>query len=307
MRLAGSRALRLAQAAAWVGLSLPLVALAGPPTQDWLEVRRHGPEGVLAASAAVESAAPRWLRYRASVADGDPLAGATIDVLRQSAGPGRGVGPGKRQQVSVVVRDGKGALIAGLVSEGGRLWARHAASHKAPVDALLVVRAVDKGAADKAAAKAVARGAADKGAGVVAAVPVALAPLFVDVPTLGAPLALWAALELSERYEARLEGEFDGSAIVRLRPSYTRGAGLRPLKVGVSKQHLHVSLAEVDDGKGEVHARLLALDPKVEGGRVVAERLRLRLRGRTEPVDWVLVEQRAGKAALALVGRRALR
>ncbi len=285
--------------AAWFALSLPRSAVGAPAAQDWLEVRRRGADGVVEASIEVESAAPRWLRYRASVKDDDPLAGATIDVVRQAARPGRGIGPGRRQQVSVIVRDGKGAFLAGLVSEGDRLWTRHAGSHKAPVDSLVPPRPVASAAGQSSASA--------KPAAAAALALATHAPLFVDVPTLGAPLALWSVLEVSDRYEARMEGEFDGSAIVRLRPSYTRGAGLRSLKVGVSKQHLHVSLTEVDDGKGEVQARLLALDPKVDGGRVVAERLRLRLRGRSEPVDWLLVEQRTGKAASAALGRRALR
>lgn len=176
-------------------------------------------------------------------------------------------GKPKATQLVAIIRDAKGRFVAGVATDAKHIWVRHG-------DA--------KPQADYAL-------------------------LFRDIPGLGAPMALFAGLELTARYEAKLEGEFDGSAILRLQPGYTEHQGLEPLKVGVSKQNLLVSLSEIDDTKGEARARLLWIDARERDGIMIAERLRLRVRDEKRPIDLSRVRHDAGKSVRKKWGAAALR
>lgn len=134
-----------------------------------------------------------------------------------------------------------------------------------------------------------------------------VAAAFSIVEGVRVPLAVLAALALAPRYDAQVEGEFNGSAIMRLRPSYTHGAGLQPLKLGVSKQSLQVTVAEVDDAKGQSIARALWLDGRGDGPTLVPTRLRLRGGHDQDAVDWLLVDHRLGKRAWTRWNGNALR
>lgn len=229
---------------------------------NWLDVRRHGAAGVIDAAVTAEGSPPRASHYLCDTAPVPGWTGVQLEVARRAM-PGKTKGT----QVVVILRDARGAFLAGVANDAKGIWVRHGAA-KAVVDNTL---------------------------------------LFRDVPGLATPLAVFASLELSRSYEAKLEGEFDGSAILRLQPGYTEQAGLEPLKIGVSKQTLLVSIAEIDDVKGQARSRLLMIAPREHGEVVVPGQLRLRVRGEDRPVDLFHTRHDLGKAVRKKWGPAALR
>lgn len=249
---------------AWVLLGAWMLLAARPASAaiNWLDVRRRGAAGVIDAAVAAEGAPARATHYVCDSSTIPGWSGVQLEVARRPL-------PGKRAgtQLVVVLRDAKGAFLAGVANDGKGVWVRHG-SGKPQADNTL---------------------------------------LFRDVPGLGVPLALFAGLELTGRYESRLEGEFDGSAILRLQPGYTEQAGLEPLKLGVSKQTLLVSISEIDDSKGVARARLLMIHPREHDRLVIHEQLRLRLQNREKPVDLIRVRHDLGKVLRKKWGPAALR
>ena len=237
-------------------------ALSASAEHNWLDVRRHGAQGVMEAAFTAEGDPARSTHYVSDEGPTPAWSGVQIEIARRLM-PGNA----KATQVVAIVRDAKGRFIAGVANDAKGIWVRHG---------------VGKPQADYAL-------------------------LFRSVPGLAVPMALFAGLELTGRYEAKLEGEFDGSAILRLQPGYTEQAGLEPLKVGVSKQTLHVSITEIDDIKGKARARLLMLNPREQGKLVVPEQLRLRLQEEQRPVDLFRSRHDIGKAVRKKWGLAALR
>jgi len=130
--------------------------------------------------------------------------------------------------------------------------------------------------------------------------------LFKPDPTLGVPLILWGAFELMPAYRVRLEGEFQGTALLRMTPDYTSTRGLEPMKLGVSKRNLLPTVVEVVDLKGRPTARLLWMKPQKRGGRMLATTLRLRTMRTKKPVDFTLTKHVAGPKAPTRFGKKAL-
>ncbi len=130
--------------------------------------------------------------------------------------------------------------------------------------------------------------------------------IFQPVAALGAPLALWAAIELTPVYGLRLEGEFKGTALLRMTPDYTSQRGLKPMKLGVSKRTLWPTVAEVIDLKGKPTARLLWSRPKTRAGLSLPSQLRIRSMGHAKPMDFVASQVEVGPASPAIFGAAAL-
>lgn len=130
--------------------------------------------------------------------------------------------------------------------------------------------------------------------------------LFTPVPRLGVPLALWAAFEFMPSYRVKFEGEFQGTALMRMTPDYTAERGLVPMKLGISKRNLLPTVVEVVDLKGRPSARLLWIKPKKRGGRTMPSAIRLRTLKSKNPLDFRLVRYTSGKKAPARFGKKAL-
>lgn len=271
----GRHTLGLAATALLICAGLGVAEASG---RDWLDVRRQGIVGMLRAANESEGAQPRLLRYRSEAGKGHPLAGATLELRRrpiQDRSKATAAGRPKMPggtDLVIELTGSDGKRIAALAREGDTLWTQHG----------------------KAAPSSDDRG------------------VFVRVPGLGVPLALFATLELAPRYEGSLEGEFEGTAILRMKPGYTKGPHLEPLKIGLSKQTLQLTVTEVDDAKGEMQARLLMLELKHVEDRVVAHRLRLRAKDSKDAIEFRLVEELVGEQAAKSPafkrwGRKALR
>ncbi len=242
-----------------------LAALAGSlawvgtaSARDWLDIRRRGVPGMLESANEAEGRVPRILRYEAAVPAGHPLHGATLEL---------------RRRPMAATRNKKRAILGGtdLVVELRDTKGKRVCGLAREGDTLWVSHGAAPIGTDRA--------------------------LFLDAPTLGAPLALFAVLELAPRYDGKLEGEFEGTAIVRMRPGYTSGPDLEPLKLGVSKRTLQTTVTEVDDSKGEMRARLLMLDLRWVEDRAVAGQLRLRSAKHEQPLDFRLVRELVGADA----------
>lgn len=242
-----------------------------PAAAYWLEVRRKGPAGIVAASRGALINAPQRWRYRLDVLDGKPLAGLTLEIGRRPLAGGD-------TDVSVRLTDKRGKLLAALARVKGKLTVR--LHGKRPTT-------------DNTA-------------------------LFAPVPKLGVPLALWAIFELMPAYRVQLEGEFSGTALIRMTPDYTSAAGLPPLKLGVSKRNYLPTVVEVIDLKGRPTARLLWMKPqqvaigtkgakgKLQAKRMVAGALRIRTMKRVKPLDFSLLSYDSGARCGARFGPRAL-
>ena len=230
-----------------------------PAQAYWLQVRRKGPSGIVAAARAALVDRPQVWRYRLDVMPDAAMAGLTIEISRR---------PLKRGGTDVGVRllDKRGKLIAALATIHGKLTVRV------------------HGQTAKSTAKA----------------------LFAPVPRLGVPLILWAVFELMPAYRVQLEGEFSGTALIRMTPDYTSMRGLQPMKLGVSKQNLLPSVVEVVDLKGRPTARLLWIKPRHQGRRTVAGGLRIRTMKRTKPLDFSLDSYKSGRHCGARFGAKAL-
>lgn len=132
------------------------------------------------------------------------------------------------------------------------------------------------------------------------------AALFRPVPALGVSLMLWCVIEALPRYQLKLEGEFQGTALFRVNPDYTTPKNWQPMKLGVSKQSLLPTVTEVVDVKSSPISRLLMMRPRERGALIVAEKLRLRSMKRKKPLDFALEAFEIGKSKRALFGARAL-
>ncbi|MCO4760557.1 MAG: hypothetical protein KC502_03590 [Myxococcales bacterium] len=130
--------------------------------------------------------------------------------------------------------------------------------------------------------------------------------LFTPVKPIGVPLILWTTLELTSKYRIRLEGEFQGTALLRMTPDYTSAKGLQSMKLGVSKRTLLPTVVEVVDLKGKPTSRLLWTQVEKRGGRTVAAGLRLRTMRAKKPLDFVLTRYVHGDKAPVRFGRSAL-
>ena len=248
--------------------SLDATAAPKGRTREWLEVRRGGAKGLLAVATEVEGARFRALRYRLDVNETHPLHGTTLELRRRPATVGKHKGTAPVIGTDVVVDVRDG--------RGKRIGAISSSAEGMWTWIAGKVSDDDRG-------------------------------LFKPVAGLGFPLGLFVALELSPRYDPKVEGEFSGTAIVRLQPGYTKGAFLEPLKLGVSKQHLCLTVAEIDDSKGALRARLLWLETSLVDGRVVAARLRIRLGDDKPALDWRLVDERLDADAGGRWGKAALK
>jgi hypothetical protein len=264
----------------WAGTAMAAPNARQRP-REWLEVRRGGIEGLLQVATDTEGMRPRALRYALDVPASHPLAGTTLELRRRALPAARG------QAGSMARRQGQ----SGRAGSAGRVGTE------------LVVEVRDAKGRLLAGLASDASGMWTSHGGKASATD---AGLFRAVDRLGFPLALFAALELAPRYEAKVEGEFSGTAIVRMQPGYTEGATLEPLKLGISKRFLCMTVTEVDDAKGKLKARLLWLDTRLVDSRVVADRLRVRLADRKDPLEWRLLEERLDKDAGRRWGRKAL-
>lgn len=256
----------------------------------WLKLRRKGAGAVVAQTRAALAPISWRARWRVVAARGAALHGTVLEITRVVPGTGaaqhhksdkRGREGGKTPadaprvlpapSMITVIRLRGGPLDGvGLATERGKTWVR-LPGDKAPREA------------DGQA-------------------------LFTPLPQLGVPLALFAVPELSHRYDARIEGEFDGTAVVLLTPRYTDGAGLERLKIGVSKRFLVPTVAELTDPKGDAVHRLLWLETRLQGKLVVAGRLRVRTLSHKTPLDFEFVGLEQGAAVdRAPTGRAALR
>ncbi len=130
--------------------------------------------------------------------------------------------------------------------------------------------------------------------------------LFTPVPELGIPLVLWAVFEMMPAYRVRLEGEFQGTALLRMTPDYTSVPGLQPMKLGVSKRNLLPTVTEVVDLKGTPTSRLLWVKPRLQGGRTVVGGLRVRTMASKKPLDFALITYKFGATAPTRFGKKAL-
>lgn len=243
----------------WLGAMAGAIAWVGTASaRDWLDIRRRGVPGVFASANEAEGRGPRLLRYEAAVPAGHPLHGARLELRRKPMPAARG---GKR-----AVLGGTDLVVELRDAKGKRICGLAREGEKLWVS---------HGAAPINTDRA----------------------LFLDAPGLDTPLALFAVLELAPRYDGKLEGEFEGTAIVRMRPGYTSGADLEPLKFGVSKRTLQTTVTEVDDSKGDMRARLLMLDLRWVDDRAVAGTLRLRSAKHEKPLDLRFVQELVGADA----------
>ena len=234
---------------------------------SWLELRRKGAKAVVEASRKAATGESWRATWKLDVPATHPLHGLTIEMSRLKAGAGKAKKP--RLATTVRLTGNKALAGAGLASVGEQLWL------KLP--------------------------------GQARAMPAKGTLLFKPLPVLHVSLALLAGLELSAFYELTLEGEFGGTAVFIMQPRYTKGTGLKRMKLGVSKKYHTPTVVEVSGRRGQYLQRLLWLETRLEGELMVARKLRIRTRSPQQTLDFLLQslergkpvsKQRTGKAAL---------
>ncbi len=144
--------------------------------------------------------------------------------------------------------------------------------------------------------------------GAAKAVPATGKELFTRLPGLRSPLALFAVLELSHLFDVKLEGEFDGTGVMRMTPKYHAGRDVQLCKLGISKQTRFPTMAEVGRGDGRDDVKLAWIDTRKVRGVKLPATLRLMLPGKAGHVDFRRSKLVLGKAAKKLrFGPSALR
>ena len=102
-----------------------------------------------------------------------------------------------------------------------------------------------------------------------------VANLFDASGPLGLPLVIFAAGDIDNLHNWRVEGEFGEVGVLRGDPRYEVGPAVRPVKIGVSKRHQAVVLVEDVGAKGERLAAWLAMGVDEIDGVPIARSLRL--------------------------------
>ncbi len=74
--------------------------------------------------------------------------------------------------------------------------------------------------------------------------------LFRVQPVLEVPWIVFCALEWGPQYTAKVEGEFDQVAVLRLTPRYELGVTARASKASISKIYGYTIAEAINDGKG---------------------------------------------------------
>lgn len=128
------------------------------------------------------------------------------------------------------------------------------------------------------------------------------------LPGLDAPLTLFATLAMAQFFERKFEGEFGGTAILRLTRKYDGISGLPTCKLGVSKSTRFAEMAEVGVGDGKTDRKLAWFGVREIRGQLVASGARLMRPDGSVIVSLERTRLRLGKAAKKLgFGKAALR
>lgn len=248
-------------------LALALLPKPVEAADAWLKLRRQGVPALLRAARAASAPQPWRATWRLKTKNAGGLKGLRIGVWQRMV-------PASKDRPAVLATvtrlSGVKALQGvGVATIGDQIWSRQPGALRA---------------------------LAGKGE-----------LLFAPLPDLAVPLGLLAAAGLTARYEGRLVGEFDGIAIIVLAARYTDGSGWPRMKVGMSKRHHLLTMAEVSDKNGKALTRLLWLDSDVNAGVRIARRLRLRAMSLPRPFDLELVGVERGQNIAKLpVGAAAL-
>ena len=128
------------------------------------------------------------------------------------------------------------------------------------------------------------------------------------IPKIAAPLMLFATLAMTHAFDTKLEGEFGGTAVMRLNAKYAGMQGLTTCKLGVSKRNRFAEMAEVGVGDGGKDVKLAWFNVALIRGQLIPDGLRLMRDGGTVVVDFDRVGLKLGKSASKLkFGTAALR
>lgn len=192
-----------------------LAAPAHSRPRDWLDLRRGGGPAI-AASARAESALQPWsATYRAKLEAGHPLAPKEPGELVLLFARGPAAAGATGGDALAVFAAPPLLKGVGVVVHAGKGWLRLPGGKAVPATAKLLVQ---------------------------------------PLPGLQIPLIALVPLEIAGLHSPELEGEFDDTAMLRLKPEYTAGSDVPAMKAGVSKRFGVWCLGEVDDRKGQVIA-----------------------------------------------------
>ncbi len=126
------------------------------------------------------------------------------------------------------------------------------------------------------------------------------AALLKPLEQLKAPLMLFVTLAMSHAFHAKLEGEFGGTAVIRMNAKYAGMKGLRLCKIGISKRTRYPEMSEVGAGDGRNDVKLAWIGVHEVRGQLVPKGLRLmRLNGK-EITDFERTALHLGKASRKL-------
>ncbi len=225
--------------------------------RDWMDLRRGGAPAIIA-SARQESALKPWsATYRTKLEAGHPLAPKVPGELTLTVARSPSAPAALGGTMLVLFRAPASLAGVGLVVQGGKAWLRL------------------------------------PGGKAVAATPKLLAQ---PLPGLDVPLIAFAPLEIAALHSAELEGEFEDTAMLRLKPEYTSGPDVPVMKAGVSKRWGVWTLGEVDDHKGQMLGLIEWLELSERQGQVVPAVLRLQPKsGNRAAVTLQLVTVDVGK------------
>jgi len=132
--------------------------------------------------------------------------------------------------------------------------------------------------------------------------------LFTMVPRVNVPLALFVMHDIARLYDAKLEGEFGGTAVLRLTPKYGGLKGLQACKVGVSKRNRFPEMAEFGHGDARKGVKLAWTGIEKVQGQLVPRGLRIMRMGKRTYLDFERVALLMGARAKHLrFGKKAVR
>lgn len=132
------------------------------------------------------------------------------------------------------------------------------------------------------------------------AAPATAAALSRPIRGLNAPVIVFAMLAMVPSFNVKLEGEFGGTAVMRLLPRYSGLSGLSTCKIGVSKKTRFADMAEFGVGDGKNDVKVAWIGVRLIRGQLVPDGLRvLRDNGKTH-VDFERAQLTLGSAAKAL-------
>lgn len=225
----------------WLAALVAMCALAPPEiaqANDWLTIRRGGEKAILDAARSAQATKPWRATYRFETSEKPQKTAKKRPVVEVNVS-WRALPAVKGQPVvheAAVVFDGLPGGRAGVAVRGDKVWVRWQGK---PV-------------------------AAAKGEELVA-----------PLPGVGGPLLLFAALALTPQFDVKLEGEFGGTAVLRLTGKYAGLQGLGKCKLGVSKQSRFAEMAEVGVGDRKDDVKLAWIDIREVRGQLIPDGARL--------------------------------